>query len=134
MTYRGFGAREIGLIHINDAAAVMPAIQVGKTAKVPSRASPPYCSVSAASSGRNAMKRLDDRTAAHLEVVLEDACRVLPHGGDHSFRKRIALKLLGAARHGDTTLDHLTSVARAAAIDAMKRRGISAGTYSKAGP
>jgi hypothetical protein len=68
------------------------------------------------------MKRLDDRTAANLEVILEDACRVLPHGGDHSFRKRIALKLLGAARHGDTTLGHLTSVARATAHDAMKRR------------
>jgi hypothetical protein len=41
------------------------------------------------------MNDLDDRTAANLNVVLEDACRVLPHGVDHSFRKKIARKLLG---------------------------------------
>ena len=68
------------------------------------------------------MKQLDDRTAANLDVVLECACRVLPHGGDHSFRKRIALKLLSAARHGQTTLADLSAVARTAAAEAMKRR------------
>jgi hypothetical protein len=71
---------------------------------------------------RKAMKQLDDRTAANLDVVLEDACRALPHGGDHSFRKRIALKLLGAARRGQTTLTGLGAVARTAATQAMRRR------------
>lgn len=60
------------------------------------------------------MKQLDDRTAANLDVVLEDACRALPHGGDHPFRKRIALKLLAAARQGNTTLTDLAGVARSA--------------------
>ncbi len=68
------------------------------------------------------MKHLDERTAANLEVVLEDACRSLPHGGEHSVRKKIAQKLLSAARHGNTTLGHLTAVAREAASDVMKRR------------
>jgi hypothetical protein len=71
---------------------------------------------------RKAMKHLDERTAANLEVALEDACRSLPHGGEHSFRKKIAQKLLSAARHGSTTLGRLTAVAREAANDAMKRR------------
>jgi hypothetical protein len=68
------------------------------------------------------MKHLDDRTAANLDVVLEDACRSLPYGGDHPFRKRIARKLLSAARHGQTTLASLSAVARAAMTEAMKRR------------
>jgi len=67
------------------------------------------------------MKHLDDRTTANLDVVLEDACRALPHGGDHSFRKRIARRLLSAARHGNTTLSALTVVARDAVDNAMKR-------------
>ena len=68
------------------------------------------------------MKDLDDRTAANMDVVLEDACRTLPHGGDHSFRKKIAMKLLSAARLGQTTLASLSAVARTAATQAMKRR------------
>ena len=70
------------------------------------------------------MTQLDDRTTANLDVVLEDVCRTLPHGGDHPFRKRIARKLLSAARHGQTTLASLGEVARAAANDALKRRSI----------
>ena len=60
------------------------------------------------------MKHLDDRTAANLDVVLEDTCKSLPHGGDHDFRKKVALKLLAAARSGQTTLASLTRVARSA--------------------
>jgi hypothetical protein len=71
------------------------------------------------------MKHLDDRTAANLDVVLEDACRELPHGGDHPFRKKIALRLLGAARHGQTALTSLTAVARQAANDALRRKHAS---------
>jgi len=68
------------------------------------------------------MKHFDDRTAANLDVVLEDACRQLPHGGDHSFRKRVARKLLSAARSGNTTLSNLTGIARMAVNEATKRR------------
>lgn len=60
------------------------------------------------------MNYLDDRTAANLEVILEDACKSLPHGGDHDFRKKVALKLLTAARRGQTTLASLKRAARSA--------------------
>jgi len=36
------------------------------------------------------MTQLDDRTMANLDVVLEEVCRSLPHGGDHELRKAIA--------------------------------------------
>lgn len=32
---------------------------------------------------RRSMKALDGRTMANLDVALEEACRSLPHGGDH---------------------------------------------------
>ena len=60
------------------------------------------------------MNQLDDRTAANLDVVLEDTCKALPHGGDHDFRKKVALKLLSAARRGQTTLASLKRAARSA--------------------
>jgi len=68
------------------------------------------------------MKHFDDRTAANLEVVLEDACKALPHGGDHSFRKKIAKKLLSAINRGNTTLGRLSTIAPETAPDAVKRR------------
>jgi hypothetical protein len=71
------------------------------------------------------MKHFDDRTVAYLDVVLEDACRQLPHGGKHSFRKRVARKLLSAARRGNTTLSSLTGIARVAANEAIRRRPAS---------
>jgi hypothetical protein len=60
------------------------------------------------------MKRLDERTAANMDVALEQVCRALPHGGDHETRKRVAKKLLHSARHGNTTLGDFVTVARAA--------------------
>jgi hypothetical protein len=61
------------------------------------------------------MKKLDERTAANLDVVLDDVCRDLPnHGGDHESRKFIAMRLVRAARRGKKTLGALTAVAREA--------------------
>lgn len=68
------------------------------------------------------MKQLDDRTKANLDVVLEEACRGLPNGGDHAFRKVIAQKLLNSARKGNTTLSGLTDVARQAIDDNAQRK------------
>jgi hypothetical protein len=36
------------------------------------------------------MTGIDERTAANMDVVLEQVCRDLPHGGDHESRKHIA--------------------------------------------
>lgn len=68
------------------------------------------------------MANLDERTKANLDVVLEDVCRDLPHGGDHQLRKKVAQKLLQAARKGNTTLSGLSAVARNALAEAAKQR------------
>jgi hypothetical protein len=57
-----------------------------------------------------------------LDVVLEEVCRSLPHGGDHETRKRIAQKLLDSAMAGNTTLGGLSEVARAALAEETKRK------------
>ena len=67
------------------------------------------------------MKALDHHTMVHLDVVLEDACRSLPHGGDHATRKKIAQKLLSSARKGNLTIDGLGIVARDAFDRATKQ-------------
>ena len=61
------------------------------------------------------MKKLDERTTANMDVVLDDACRDLPNnGGDHESRKFIATRLIRAARRGKKTLGALEAVAREA--------------------
>jgi hypothetical protein len=68
------------------------------------------------------MTKLDDRTRANMDVALEEACRELPHGGDHDLRKKVAQKLLLSARKGNTTLSGLAVVARTALIEASERK------------
>jgi hypothetical protein len=68
------------------------------------------------------MKKMDERTAANMEVALEQVCRSLPHGGDHATRKRIARKLLHEARHGSTTLGDFMAVARSALHETSVRK------------
>jgi len=67
------------------------------------------------------MTQLDERTMANLDVVLEEACRSLPHGGDHQLRKQIAERLLGSAMAGNRTLSGLTEVAKAALAEATQK-------------
>jgi hypothetical protein len=68
------------------------------------------------------MTKFDERTAANLDVVLENTCRGLPNGGDHETRKYIARKLVRAARKGDTTLGGLETVARRALQELSQRK------------
>jgi hypothetical protein len=68
------------------------------------------------------MAKLDERTKANMEVALEEACRVLPHGGDHNLRKKVAQKLLQSARKGNTNLSGLCAVAQTALTEATKKR------------
>jgi hypothetical protein len=68
------------------------------------------------------MANLDDRTRANMGVALEEACRELPHGGDHVLRKKIAQKLLQSARKGNTTLGGLSSAARTALEAATQKK------------
>jgi hypothetical protein len=72
------------------------------------------------------MTKLDDRTVANMDLALEQACRVFPHGGDHEQRKYIAHKMILSALTGNTTFDGLSEVARAAVAELTKaeqRRG-----------
>jgi hypothetical protein len=67
------------------------------------------------------MTVLDDRTLANMDVVLEEACRNFPNGGDHETRKYIAQKLKLSARKGNTTLGGLSAVAQSAIQELSKR-------------
>ncbi len=68
------------------------------------------------------MTRLDERTQANMDVALEEACRGLPHGGDHTLRKKIAQKLMQSARKGNTTLGGLSVVAQTALTEATRQK------------
>jgi len=57
-----------------------------------------------------------------MDVVLEDVCRCLPHGGDHESRKYVAKKLMQSAKKGNVTLEGLKPVASRALSDLSMRR------------
>ena len=68
------------------------------------------------------MKQFDERTKASLDMVLEQTCKDLPHGGDHATRRLVAQKLINSARKGNTTLTGLRAVARTALQDLAPRK------------
>jgi hypothetical protein len=68
------------------------------------------------------MTKIDERVAANMDVVLEEVCRVLPHGGDHETRKYVAKKLIQGAKKGNTTLDGLRNAARMAMQELSRRK------------
>ena len=53
------------------------------------------------------MTKIEERTAANMDVVLEEVCRRLPHGGDHESRKYVAKKLMESVKDGNVTLEGL---------------------------
>jgi hypothetical protein len=67
------------------------------------------------------MTELSERTKANMDVVLEETCRQLPHGGDHGSRRFIAERLIKAAQSGHATLGELGIVARRALSDLAGR-------------
>ena len=58
----------------------------------------------------------DERTKANMDVVLDEICSLLPHGGDHASRKFIAEQLMRSVRDGKATLGELTYVGRRALV------------------
>jgi hypothetical protein len=60
------------------------------------------------------MIRLTPKEMTKLELALEEACRSMPHGGDHRLRKQIAQEILDSALKGNTTLSGLIEVAQKA--------------------
>lgn len=69
-----------------------------------------------------AMAKIEERTTANMDVVLEEVCRGFVHGGDHELRKHIAQKLMQAARKGNVTLDGLRTVANRALAEVFRRK------------
>jgi hypothetical protein len=68
------------------------------------------------------MTKIDERIAANMDVVLEEVCRGLPHGGDHERRKQIAQKLLQSAKKGNVTLVGLRNAASRALSELSERK------------
>lgn len=68
------------------------------------------------------MTKIDERTGANMNVVLEETCRELQNGGDHESRKYIAKKLLHAAKKGNVTLEGLRPVAKQALSELLKAK------------
>jgi hypothetical protein len=68
------------------------------------------------------MSKIDERTAANMDVILEQVCRELPHGGDHQSRKHIAQKLLQGVKKGNVPLDGLRNVASRALSELSNRK------------
>ena len=69
------------------------------------------------------MTELSERTKANMDVVLEETCRQLPHGGDHDSRRFIAERLIEAAQSGRATLGELGIVARRALAEIIGKGG-----------
>jgi hypothetical protein len=70
------------------------------------------------------MTKLDDRTMANMDFVLEETCRVFPNGGDHERRRYIARKLKLSAKKGNTTLGGLRTVAHGALKEITNQRSV----------
>ena len=68
------------------------------------------------------MDDFDDRTRANMDVVLEEICREMKHGGDHESRKFIAERLMESARGGRSSLADLNSAARRALLELVNRK------------
>jgi hypothetical protein len=68
------------------------------------------------------MTKIDERTVANMDVVLEEAFRGLPHGGDHESRKYVAKKLMQSAKKGAVTLEGLRPVASRALSELSNRK------------
>ena len=68
------------------------------------------------------MDEFDDRTRANMDVVLEEICREMPHGGNHESRRFVAERLIECAREGRTSLTELNSAARRALLELVNRK------------
>jgi hypothetical protein len=68
------------------------------------------------------MDEFDHRTMANMDVVLEDSCRQMKHGGDHESRKFVAERLMQCAREGRTNLTDLNAAAKRALRELMSQK------------
>jgi hypothetical protein len=70
------------------------------------------------------MTKIDERTSATMDLILEEACRDLPNGGDHESRKHVAKKLVQSARKGNASLEGLRTVASRALSELVSQKSV----------
>ena len=68
------------------------------------------------------MGKIEQRTTANMDAVLEEVCRSLPYGGDHESRKYVAKRLMQSVKNGNVTLDGLRPVASRAFSELSRPR------------
>jgi hypothetical protein len=68
------------------------------------------------------MRELSERTRIKMDAVLEEACRRLPHGGDHAVRQFVAQRLIAAAQGKHVTRGELGIIARRALAELTEGR------------
>jgi hypothetical protein len=68
------------------------------------------------------MDDFDEQTRTNMDVVLEEICQEMKHGGEHASRKFIAQRLIESAREGRGSLAELNSVARRALLELTNRK------------
>jgi hypothetical protein len=68
------------------------------------------------------MTKNEERTTATMDLVLEEVCRSLPHGGNHASRKYVAKKLVQSAKKGNVALEELRLVASRAFSELSSRK------------
>jgi hypothetical protein len=68
------------------------------------------------------MTKINERTIANMDVVLEEVCRGLRNGGDHESRKHVAKKLMQSVKKGNVTLEGLRSVGSRALAELSSRK------------
>jgi hypothetical protein len=72
-----------------------------------------------------------DRARANMEAALDEACKSLPHGGDHAVRAFIAHRLADAVQAGLTAIGELRIVARKALAEYRTGRSGTARTHAR---
>jgi hypothetical protein len=70
------------------------------------------------------MSILNERTRTKLDLVLEEVCRTLPHGGDHASREFVARRLILASERGHVTRGELGIIARRALAELADNRPV----------
>jgi hypothetical protein len=68
------------------------------------------------------MTEINERTAANMDVVLEEICSGLQHSGNHESRKYVGKKLMQSVKKGNVTLEGLRPVANHALSELSSRK------------
>jgi hypothetical protein len=66
----------------------------------------------------------DRSTLAIMDAALDRVCKKIPHGEEHSVRKRVAKQIIKCAKSGNTDLSDLTAAGQRALIKVAATRPV----------